>query len=555
MCSVLCYSTYYVIRSVMKITILSKRSIVNSVILVGLFTIILTLVQLHYEYSQVGYAFKIDQSSTHSLTAIPNQSSYQVHYSEHYSEKQRREDLEYVSKNIDTCLQASGLSSSSSQVTKAKDNAHYFLREYRRVIPKTSLDGYRSHCWNTNYQASRSGLFSLSIKGNIGGLEFDQRLPNYWFGYNSYMDFVMHFGGHFSTTTVCIPRTFILGFAKCGTSFLWCFISKLVQTINNKNQHEPSRYQSNKEPSFWTHFDYAKSLPDATSIGNPYLLNFLEASKPDMKRNDRKEVLLIDGTPTTSVEWPNFRVEDPELANYCLLPSTLPQLLPESKYIIIMRNPVSMLYSKFWWSYRYVVGLNSKFFYALWQRSRGPDIFHKKVLNKIDEFNRCMRDELNSRLCDVVNSTAIEYSTCIRPRLHLLSKCVHSITEKRDLYEIVVNVGVYYAHVRKWFSILSRDRLLFLTMEDLVLNNVDVTKQLLKFLNLDNYTGPPLNEDAVKKIASSCSTNPNFVVNYKSNPQLSMREDTEQMLKRFYYPFNSLLSELLGDPKFNWNDS
>ena len=113
-------------------------------------------------------------------------------------------------------------------------------------------------------------------------------------------------------------------------------------------------------------------------------------------------------------------------------------------------------------------------------------------------------------------------------------------------------MGIYYAHVRKWLSIVPRNRFMFLTLEELGSNfEQNIVHDLLEFLSV--RTDISSNHEMMKQIANSCAQNSQASVNYKHDPRLRMRSDTKLMLEEFYRPFNSLLVDLLGSEQFMWS--
>ena len=86
------------------------------------------------------------------------------------------------------------------------------------------------------------------------------------------------------------------------------------------------------------------------------------------------------------------------------------------------------------------------------------------------------------------------------------------------IYDNRVHVGVYFAHIRRWLSVVSRDQFLFLKFEELVKNPSQGALSLLKFLNLDTKVAS--NEQVIEEIVSSCSRNPQVGINYRDDPQL-----------------------------------
>ena len=80
-----------------------------------------------------------------------------------------------------------------------------------------------------------------------------------------------------------------------------------------------------------------------------------------------------------SWSWPQFYPNE-GLVNFCLLPSVILQVLPTSKYVVVMRNPLDMLYSAFWFSCTtYGIHFATKL--------KGPDIVHQRIVTKIKLFN------------------------------------------------------------------------------------------------------------------------------------------------------------------------
>ena len=114
-----------------------------------------------------------------------------------------------------------------------------------------------------------------------------------------------------------------------------------------------------------------------------YLVNFVPLVEK-LSRNQNGKILSMDATPSLMFDWPQFLNQDWR-TNFCLLPAVLPNVLPNSKFIVVMRNPVSILYSAFWYSCTHRRGfLPSKV------TLRGPTIFHERIAAKIRDFNSCI---------------------------------------------------------------------------------------------------------------------------------------------------------------------
>ena len=350
------------------------------------------------------------------------------------------------------------------------------------------------------------------------------------------------FHDHFESRLVCLPKTFLAGFTKCGTSFLWCFLNRLI--------HQPMSVQAEKEPHFWMGGYKDFKEPTASDLIK-YILNFADGISQVGKDNcTSKRINFVDGSPNLMFNSLRFNTEDDGMANYCLIQSVLPHFLPDARFIVVMRNPIKMLYSAFWFSCS-MHGIKLSPDVQL----KGPSLFHNRIERKLSIFNDCMRAKDNpaiSHLC-VLNDSS--YDSCISKRLHLLDECVHKISfhifgdELPKCGTSRVSMGLYFAHIRKWLSVVPRDRFIFLTLEELVENPIRVATDISHFLGYEQSKADIQN---VVKYAISCRKNSQTSFNYKANPQLHMRNDTKNMLETFYRPFNTLLANLLQDSKFLW---
>jgi len=159
-----------------------------------------------------------------------------------------------------------------------------------------------------------------------------------------------------------------------------------------------------------------------------------------------------------------------------------------------------------------------------------------------------------SEPCSLTSGT--DYGECITKRLHLLDHCTRKITfnlfskELPECGRSRVEMGLFYVHLRKLLSVVPRERVLAITLEQLVKQPTVVAERLLRFL------GYPVSEDImkmVKRITLTCNQNSQDAIPYKTDPLLKMKDETRTMILDFYKPFNALLAELLHDDLFLWN--
>ena len=431
------------------------------------------------------------------------------------------EEIGNILARIDTCLMSVNMSAyfrSEGLYERAQTNARDLLSNLRRVVPNFETP-YTVPCWDVRFSAKCEGPL---LKGHIGDFNFTLKGRStrskqlllrgvQWYRARNEMCV--------EQSSACLPKIFLLGYPKCGSTFLYCLLHRVLKYSLGTG----GRCEATKEPHWWIlpgPRGKAQSIePDTIAL---YLLNFQRAAA-FMESNT--PAVTIDASPNLMFQWPRYS-ESESLENYCLLPSLIPIVLPDSKYFVIMRNPVSMLYSAFWFSCT-MLGQNLgsvKF--------RGPDIFHDRITRKIHMFNECKNEGKPLDLCvDVVapNLYGPELPNCGRTRLEM---------------------GLYYFHARKWLSVVPRSRIHFFTLEEVGTGDRATVDVITDFLELPRATA-----DLALDTDLRCNENSQHVIDYKSDPRLKMRQDTKQILVQFFQPYNQLLAELLGDDKFLWNSA
>ena len=461
--------------------------------------------------------------SKHETTSLLVKDS-QSTVSEHETTSPLEEEVRIVSSRIRDCLTATNMSDyfiTNNYMTTAGHNARQVLESLRKIIPRFESE-YDLPCWKMSLEVTLKSkpakwgtpVSSNIVEGFIDGMKFshkdrlDRTMRTLYF---------THWSGnppHISLSTVCLPKIFLLGYPKCGSTLLFCLIRNILSLKFNVQDN----CQLLKEPHWWSG-DKVKS----TSFGylSVYLLNF-ETGSDFVNRN--MPAVTIDGSRDLMYESPRYS-EDETMENYCLMPSLIPVILPDSKYFVIMRNPVTMLYSAFWFSctIQDLKVVNSV-------KYQGPDIFHERIIKKITMFNNCKDQGIHLDKC--VNMVGADLYTPVLP------KCGRTR----------LMMGLYYFHTRKWLSVVPRERIHFFTMEELATQDITHTaKVILDHLEL-NSTKREMND--FQKII--CAENAQHSIDYKHDPRLKMREDTKQILEEFFQPYNKMLADLLGDDKFLW---
>ena len=207
-----------------------------------------------------------------------------------------------------------------------------------------------------------------------------------------------------------------------------------------------------------------------------------------------------------------------------------------------MQNPVDMLYSNFWWSFKFTDSRNDAYGKAMKSNhSKAPEAFDYRVREKITQFLNCINDHptvSSEKECTLWGRRGLEYSKCIGTRTHLLSKCVANITTGRFFSEGAIHKAVYYVHVRKWLLTVPRERIFFTTTDKMINDTHSVLREAHEMLRPDSES--TLTEEQVSEMKKKCKENKN-VLNYKTS-SLKMLGSTRKLLEKFYTPFNELLS-------------
>ena len=430
--------------------------------------------------------------------------------------------------NLEKCLDASNLMEYFQQkgfLTKAVTNVMHYLDTIRNFIPYNFIASLPNHCWNAAVELD----FSRSlVSGHMNGVDFRANRTCFQNSIPPFQSLNLLHGEsntdypiNHSMTLSCIPEIFILGFYKCGSTSLY-FLMNSHPAFAHPRAHR-------KEPNWFykdEHFSNENGIKAAFFAD--YVVNYESLVKSLATRSGRsvQYPLGLDGSAGMIMFWPTF-FEQERIVNFCLLPSVIPEILPKTKFVVIMREPASMMYSFFWFTCtRYNQSAPS-----LETQLKGPDVFHERVMDGTSAIKSCI--------------TAFP-----------LAKCLIDLADTPDVFNPLmpsytweVNFGMYvalyYVHIQKWLSVAPRERFLFLTLEELSENEHRTANQVWSFLKV-----PPLPRRRHHKTVHV--RNKQVSIDYENDPRLAMRSDTREILKSFFRPYNQMLTDLLGNEKFLW---
>lgn len=439
----------------------------------------------------------------------------QIHNQRHYR-MSLRQDLEQ-------CSVGMGLDDADLQeenFEKAVQFALHFIDFYQSVIPKSFLASYKNPCWYSNL--SQDAISVLSQLDSSAVLT-----PNYL----KELTHLVFKKTHSKIQLICLPYFFVAGFPKSATTTLDEGLRKHPQIIG------PTR----KEPHWWTRGAHSReSSKDRGALSVTQYSLFFQPVADALTSTSVSNLITYDASQSTLWHSPLTGGLD-----YCILPALMSRLLPDTKFVVMMRNPVDRLISHCIWSCKYHNGDDIR----QWPPEvleNGPKLLHNQVVELTKSFEKCTETASTYKCA----STRFEYVS-VRPGAIIN----HSLGFSRTLKSIPVanecgkighrlDIGLYHVHIRKWLKFFPMKQFLFLRMEDLISDPFETMQKLTVFLDID-----PISRDDTKQWFSE-------KINKRTKEQDSIfriKPSTIQLLNSFYSPHNEQLSELLGDDSFLWN--
>ena len=416
------------------------------------------------------------------------------------------------------------------------------LNAFDGFLPRNYLADYGNPCWwSTLQQPSseiQSKLFSTrSITTPILPWKKTMSVMNQVFSKTA--DHKKSQYGVFS----CLPAVFLAGFAKSGTTTLYNYLIT----------HPLLRKPAQKEGHFWRSL---LSIPMNQTNKQMQVLWYMQHfSKAAQHIQSHPRAITIDASAST-LWFPNplygdsyfydddnqkQRIKNLNPVHYenrqdlCFIPSAVHSVLPHSKFIVIMRNPVKRLFSDFWY---FCANKNH------WNGGRkippkymdyAPHIFHNLTVKAISEHRRCLSDPNH------IGKAPAEF-TCLR-------KATLGYESKDSCFPLRLGVGMYYYHIVKWMNVYPRENFHFLRLEDLATDSYGSVEKIWKFLGFS-----PMSKTAFESSLKGMVMNEmNWIKLPKYKDRFYMLPETEKLLTSFYEPINMKLAQLLRSDEYLWN--
>ena len=343
----------------------------------------------------------------------------------------------------------------------------------------------------------------------------------------------------------CLPAVLLAGFGKSGTTSLFSYL------VSHPSLKSPAR----KEPHFWRSF---LTVPMNYTHKQMQVMWYLQRfSKAAQYIESHPNAVTIDASASTIII-PNplygesyyydaskrrHQVHSTNPDSYeneqdlCFVPMVVHRILPDAKFIVIMRNPVKRIFSDYW----YFCAVKNR-----WKISEdnipkkymnnAPQIFHNVVANAIQEYRRCASDPTRG------NRVLTEF-TCLK-------KATLGYIEDNGCYPLRLGVGMYYYHIVKWLNVYPRKNFYFLRLEDMSIatDTYNSVAKIWEFMGLTPISKATFESELKKEVFNEM----NWIKEPGFKEHFYMLPETEKMLNSFYEPFNKKLAQLLGNDDYLW---
>ena len=388
-----------------------------------------------------------------------------------------------VQRDLERCSLAMGVSPEAlrkdgNTLRNISEKASSFLGAFWTAIPATFHADFKSPCWKPTPKAVNL-VHAAQLHRRKEIIPKNQ-----------------------TVSTQCLPYFFLAGFPKSGSTTLHLHVL---------GQHPDIVRPTFKEPHWWTR----RKSGGITAV-HIYLKMFYAATQRII--TNKSDYITYDGSQSTLWD-SHFFVNHQD---YCATPAIMSRVLPDAKFIVIMRNPITRLYSN------YFQGCHRKPA-KTWPKEMQVNPvgnFHNKIVSDLEYFNGCLRER---SLYECVSEARFRGSEC--------GDVGYRVT-----------ISMYYIHLLKWLQFYPRKQFLFLRTEDMTTDSEAFMNKITEFLEIS-----PVSADSAHKWLSATSRTRKLP---GLDPQIdiTMRRDSKELLEDFYRPFNAKLAELVGDKRFLWDD-
>lgn len=421
-----------------------------------------------------------------------------------------------ILQDLERCSEVMGISEESLS-SKRKDlmevgrRAQLFLDSIQSLLPSEFSIEHRNPCWMAEQPKAKlswNKLLKTFFQHNSRELRLRENKNS-----SHYLSKPLRVGDSRKGLLLCLPYFFLAGFPKSATTTVHEALRKLPQVAAPQG----------KEPHWWTRvLGLSDSLQDL-NIEQLHIAFMAYTRFFGGRKEWSADTITYDGSQSTLWD-SNFLYKGQD---YCAMPAVMSRVLPDAKFIVVLRNPATRLHSHFLFSCKLHYGRQQQ----QWPQAvieQGKELFHSQVEKDIDSFNQCTETMSEFECASIWTSTRSK------------TESVHS-SELCGLVWHRLTIGMYIVHIKKWLQFYPLENFLFIKMEDISDDSAGTILRITQFLNI-----PPLPRETAESIFGQ----PQNALNMsKSQP---MDESTKVLLERFYQPFNEELAKTLNDERFLW---
>ena len=413
--------------------------------------------------------------------------------------------------------------------TKATIDAQHVMAMLHTVLPNDlSLPAghNKTICWRSKFTLRRQEVNGHSVyKGHLHDQSFyidfdkDDSLADPRRYYIQMLTNKTGIAKGLHTSVLCIPRVYLAGFPKSGSTALDDII-----TVHPQIHHGLS-----KEPRWWVPPQRNPNSHHFRPKLTYFIKYLLQYQYKDMKAIPQQDLLLIDSSPNLLPKWSNIGYGE-EYEGICTLPAIMSTMIPNPQFVVILRDPIEYLYSNFW--FRCSSKVYKSYRLTRDQIRRGPIAFHAMIMKRLKRFRTCLQQY------SVVERCALEQSL---------------FNDQNDDYfpcgQAPLGAAVYYVHIIKWLSLFPRESFFFVTSEKFFQSPFAVANKVWNFLGVSRL--PDVNHTALIERLKRGENN-QIQFDYRRDPELQMLPRTRVILKKFFRPFNNKLSSVLSSSGYVW---
>ncbi|RUS92065.1 hypothetical protein EGW08_000278 [Elysia chlorotica] len=317
-----------------------------------------------------------------------------------------------------------------------------------------------------------------------------------------------------SAQVLCVPYFYLIGAPKAGSTGVFWRIKGHPHVTSGRAKEvrwfDRQRFPlETGSPAAMPRFeDYLDFFKRPTS----YIQAATIRSKNGTLYHHR---VIADGSPTyyfSSFHWRlvpgNEGCDEPRVTAM----SHIHRLWPRAKLVLVLRNPVTRLFSTYLYN-TYLPGFNA---------------------------------------------TAAQFDLWVKKSMETWFRCVggasfrHCMYEKQVIFDSAISTfaaGIYSRYVLDLLKLFPRKQIHFVHLESYSTDIRGSLRDIFSFLDL-----PALTEDALAKVSKKDEKTRNRGRNYAAVPE--MWPSTRKLLEHFYAPYNKELSAILdGDPRWLWAEA